>query len=165
MLQELFTLTVPKTCSCTPSHLAILVLLTIKGCLFTYVISQNLFMGGSNAFYRNKAENGAAIYASNHSVVTFNDHSVTKFESNTVTNNGGAIYLNNCASVILEGSSIVESQNNNARKNGGSVYLDNNSGIRFKGDSKVHFTTTRLSLKELCIAKPIQVSCLVRSVR
>ena len=105
-----------------------------------FLSNQNLHITGKNSFINNTAENGAGIFATNHSTVTFSSHSATKFNHNTAMNSGGAIYLINCTRVLFEGKSEVLFNRNIATKeDGGSICSYNNSKIIFKGNSDIQF--------------------------
>ena len=73
-----------------------------------------LHINGEVLFENNTAENGAGIYISGHSTVTFGENSNTKFINNFVYYNGAAIFLNDHSSVIFDQNSIVTFTDNKA---------------------------------------------------
>ena len=103
-----------------------------------YILHLNLNINGEILFNGNKAENGAAIYASNHSNITFCNNSIAKFNHNSAISSGGAIYLANYSNVLYEGNSVSEFVQNNAQ-NGGCISLYKNSKIKFRGNSNIQF--------------------------
>ena len=67
-----------------------------------YLTNQNLFITGNTEFYGNSAEDGAAIFISDHSNVTFHNSAVVNFRHNTANKNGGAIFLTNHSNIIFK---------------------------------------------------------------
>ena len=98
-----------------------------------------LHINGEVLFENNTAENGAGIYISGHSTVTFGENSNTKFINNFVYYNGAAIFLKDHSSVIFDQNSIVTFTDNKATN--GTVYSEANSSITFKGTSEVTFSS------------------------
>ena len=81
----------------------------LKNCNFyhntavpVYLTYQNLYISGSNAFFKNTAENGGGIFISNYSNVTFHKGATVNFTSNTAKSNGGAIFITNHSSIIFK---------------------------------------------------------------
>ena len=66
-----------------------------------FLINQVLLLKGNVLFQSNRAENGAAIYISNHSRVIFGEDSDVAFIQNSADNAGGAIFLNNHSSLLF----------------------------------------------------------------
>ena len=104
-----------------------------------YLSNTNLYIKGNVLFDNNEAENGAGIFISDHSNVTFGNASNVTFAQNTATINGGAIYVNNWSSVVFEKDSLAMFTNNKATRSGGTIYSYNNSGIILKKNSIASF--------------------------
>ena len=111
-----------------------------------YLSNQNLEIIGNVAFENNEADNGAGIFISNHSDVTFGKGSNVTFVHNTATINGGAIYVNNWSSVVFENDAHVMFTSNKATRSGGTIYSYNNSGILLKENSIASFTNSNAEL-------------------
>ena len=90
-------------------------------------------------FENNTAENGAGIYISGHSTVTFGENSNTKFINNFAYYNGAVIFLKDHSSVIFDQNSIVTFTDNKATN--GTVYSEASSSITFKGTCEVAFSS------------------------
>ena len=104
-----------------------------------YLSNQNLYIKGSVLFENNEAENGAGIFISDHSNITFGKASNVMFAQNTATINGGAIYVNNWSSVVFENNAHVMFTSNKATSSGGTIYSYKYSGIILKENSAVRF--------------------------
>ena len=90
-------------------------------------------------FKNNTAENGAAIYVTNHSTIIFGENSYVKFFNNLVDSNGGAIFINSHSSVTFEQNFIVTFNDNKGIK--GTIYSEDNSNVTFKATSQVTFNS------------------------
>ena len=97
----------------------------------------NVHINGEVLFENNVAKNGAGIYISDHSTVTFGENSKTKFITNTVRHNGAAIFLNDHSSLLFDNNSIVTFADNRATN--GTIYSMDSSIVKFKATSKVTF--------------------------
>ena len=105
-----------------------------------YLSNQNLYVVGNVLFINNTVGYGAAIYANDHSTITFVANSVIAFTDNTANNSGGALSLNHYSSVIFEGNCVVTFSNNIATQQyGGSIYSYNNSKGVIKQNCSVQF--------------------------
>ena len=120
--------------------------LLLIGCTFSgnkgislYLSNQNLHIFDNTTFDNNKAELGAAVFATDHSTITFSKNSVVTFNQNTVNNSGGAIFLSHSSSAIFEANCFVVFNNNIANHNGGSIFAYNNSNVVLRGNSSVQF--------------------------
>ena len=130
-------------------------------------MNYNVYIQGNLLFEGNQAQNGGAMYISDHAEIKFSHNSNVMFKNNTA-NKGGAIYINNNVSVVCEGKSMSKSTennmindgtihsnscsnntfiedptvsfiNNNAREEGGAIYVHGNSIITYKDKCKVVF--------------------------
>ena len=90
-------------------------------------------------FENNVAENGAGIYISDHSTVTFDKSSNVKLVNNSVYHNGAAIYVGRQSNVIFEQSSVVTFNDNTASN--GTVYCKAGSNVIFKANCNVTFSS------------------------
>ena len=99
---------------------------------------QNLYISGEVSFEKNVAEYGAGIYMSNHSTVTFDKNSNTKFINNSVHYNGAAIFLNDHSSILFDNNSTVTFTGNRATN--GTIYSKANSNMTFKATNQVMFS-------------------------
>ena len=88
-----------------------------------FLSNHNLQITGNSTFTNNTAENGAAIFAANNSIITFSSHSTVIFNHNTAKNSGGAIYLTNYSLALFEGTSEVTFNRNSAPKRRWRIYL------------------------------------------
>ena len=98
-----------------------------------------LNISGDILFKKNRAENGAGIYISDHSTVIFGENSNVKFINNSVDHNGSAIFMNNYSSVTFEQNSIAIFNDNKGIS--GTIYSEDNSNITFKATSQVIFNS------------------------
>ena len=96
-----------------------------------------LHISGDIIFMNTITENGAGIYISNHSTVTFGENSNVKFINNSADYKGGAIFMNIHSSVTFEKESIVSFNDNKGIS--GTIYSEDNSNITFKANSQVIF--------------------------
>ena len=101
-----------------------------------YVLQQNLLIEGTVLLQGNV---GSAIYAIDHSNVTFGKNSTVTFVSNKAGGgNGGAIHLNNGSNLIFEQTSVVLFGCNKA-KYGAAIHLNDKSSVLFDKSSNVNF--------------------------
>ena len=103
-----------------------------------YAINHKIFLNGKVLFKNNTAENGAGIYISDHSTVTFDKNSDVAFIQNSANYRGGAVFLSNHSSIIFDHNSIVIFNNNSATN--GTVYSDGGSNVTFKANCHVTFS-------------------------
>ena len=103
----------------------------------------NLHVSGDILFENNVAGNGAGIYISDHSTVTFDESSNAKFINNYVDLNGAAIFLMYHSNAIFEQSSVVTFNDNKASN--GTVYCEASSNITFKANSEVTFSSNSVT--------------------
>ena len=115
-----------------------------------YLSNQNLYIKGNVLFENNEAENGAVIFISDHSNVTFGKSSNVTFAQNTATINGGAIYINNWSSVVYENSAHVMFTSNKATQ-GGAIYSGTDSSIEFHNNSTAIFNMNEATKNGGCI--------------
>ena len=80
---------------------------------------------------------GGTIYLE-HSQISFEGNSITRFRNNVACNIGGAIYSRS-STVSFEENSTTEFTNNYARQYGGAIYSDDGS-ISFEENSTTEFT-------------------------
>ena len=105
-----------------------------------YLSNQNLCIIGNSSFNENRAKHGAGIFATNHSTITFSNHSSTTFDHNTAVDSGAAIYITYYTRVLFDGNSQVSFNRNNATTgDGGAIYSYDNSEIIFKENSDIQF--------------------------
>ena len=104
-----------------------------------YAINHNeIYLSGKILFESNTADNGAGIYISDHSTVTFVNNSEVTFIQNSAKHKGGAVFLRNHSSIIFDQNSVVDFINNGA--NNGIVYSDTGSNVTFKATCHVTFS-------------------------
>ena len=98
-----------------------------------------LHISGEVLFENNAAENGAGIYISYGSTVTFDESSNAKFINNSVDHSGAAIFLTDNSSVIFEENSIVTFNDNKATN--GTIHCNDSSNVIFKGTCEITFSS------------------------
>ena len=81
-----------------------------------YLSHQDLHIHGSIEFYNNTAENGGAIFISDHSNVIFHKTAMVNFTNNSANNYGGAIFLTNHSSIIFKDNSTTYHFDNKLHK-------------------------------------------------
>jgi len=102
-----------------------------------------MFHGNSMvAFIRNKAKNGAVIFSSTYSDVTFDGNVKVTFESNKASENGGSINLDDNSNVIFDGNATTAFDNNTATM-GGAMYCNRYSYVVVQGNTTVEFTNNK----------------------
>ena len=104
------------------------------------VINNKIYFSGQTLFYNNTAENGAGIYASDHSTITFDKNSNVTFIQNSVNGMGGAVFVRNKSTCEFDQNSEVKFYYNTATR-GGAIYSEINSNVTFKATSKVTFSS------------------------
>ena len=132
-----------------------------------------LHISGEVLLENNVAEDGAGIYISDHSTVSFSEISNVTFSNNSVYHNGATIFLNNnstaifdnnsivtfndnvagngtiyskiCSNVIFRGACEVTFRSNLVVQYGSAIYSYDNSQVVFKGNSRVSFSTNAIS--------------------
>ena len=105
-----------------------------------------LHINGKVSFKNNMADNGAGIYISHYSILTFDEDSTVKFNNNTAIN--GTIYSNVSSNVTFKANSEVTFSNNSATQYGAAIYSADNSHVTFTGNSIVTFSNNDISLSE-----------------
>ena len=103
----------------------------------------SLHVSGDVLFENNVAENGAGIYISDHSIVTFVESSNVKLVNNSVYHNGAAIFVSRHSNVIFEQSSVVTFNDNKASN--GTVYCKASSTVTFKANCNVTFSSNSVT--------------------
>ena len=98
-----------------------------------------LSISGDILFKSNRAENGAGIYISDHSIVIFGENSNVKFINNSVDHNGSAIFMNSHSNVTFEQNSTTTFNDNKGIS--GTIYSEDNSNTTFKATSQVIFNS------------------------
>ena len=98
----------------------------------------DLYIYGKVFFANNTAENGAGIYISDHSTVTFDNRLVVKFNNNKATN--GTIYSKTSSRITFKANSEVTFNSNIAIQYGSTIYSFHNSYVTFTGNTKVTFS-------------------------
>ena len=102
-----------------------------------YATNQKIYLNGKVLFENNTAENGAGIYISDHSTVTFVNDSEVTFIQNSAKH-GGAVFLRNHSGIVFDQNSVVAFINNVASN--GTVYSDAWSNVTFKETCNVTFS-------------------------
>ena len=102
-----------------------------------------LRVSGNVLFENNVAENGAGMYISDRSTITFDENSNAKFINNCVDHNGAAIFLNYHSNVTFEQSSVVTFNDNKASN--GTVYCEASSNVTFKANCNVKFSSNSVT--------------------
>ena len=92
------------------------------------------------------ADNGAGIYISDHSTITFGKDSTVKFNNNTAIN--GTIYAKTSSNVTFKANCEVTFSNNSATHYGAAIYSVDNCYVKFMENSKVTFINNDISLSE-----------------
>ena len=98
-----------------------------------------LHVRGDVMIENNVAENGAGIYISDYSTITFDKSSNVKLVNNSANHNGAAIFVSHHSNVIFEQSSVVTFNDNKASS--GTVYCEASSNVTFKGNCNVTFSS------------------------
>ena len=105
-----------------------------------------LHISGKVSFGNNVADNGAGIYTSNHSIISFGEDSTVKFNNNTAIN--GPIYSKASSNVTFKANCEVIFSDNSATQYGAAIYSVDNSHVKFMENSKVTFINNDISLSE-----------------
>ena len=101
-----------------------------------YASNQNIYIRGTVSFKNNTADNGAGIFITDHSKVTFCSNSSVTFAGNAVLHNGGAIYSTDHSIITFREDSVVNLVNNEATQgDGGAVYSKTHSIIVIEGNA------------------------------
>ena len=98
-----------------------------------------LHISGEVLFENNAAKNGAGIYISYGTTVTFDESSNAKFINNFVDYSGAAIFLTANSNVIFEENSIVIFNDNKATN--GTIYCEESSNVTFQGTCEITFSS------------------------
>ena len=104
-----------------------------------YAINHNIYLNKKFLFQNNTALNGAGIYISDYSTITFDRDSDVIFTQNSANYRGGAIFLSNRSILLFEHNSVVTFTNNKATN--GTVYSEANSNVVYKGTCQVTFSS------------------------
>ena len=105
-----------------------------------------LHIYGKASFESNMADNGAGIYISDHSTITFGENSTIKFNNNKAIN--GTIYSKASSNVMFKANCEVTFSNNSATQFGAAIYSSDNSHVTFTKNSEVTFSSNYVSLIE-----------------
>ena len=105
-----------------------------------------LHIYGKVSFENNVADNGAGIYISDHSTITFGENSTVKFNNNKAIN--GTIYAKVSSNVTVKANCEVTFNNNSATQYGAAIYSSDNSHVTSAENSKVTFSNNDISLSE-----------------
>ena len=100
-------------------------------------INHNIYLNGKVMFQNNIAKDGAGIYISDYSTVTFDENSDILFVQNSANNRGGAVFLKNHSICLFDQNSIATFTDNKATI--GTVYSDASSNVTFKATCEVTF--------------------------
>ena len=103
-----------------------------------HVFNHNIYFTGKVLFQNNTAENGAGIYISDHSTVTFDKNSDVKFIQNSADHRGSAIFLRKNSVGLFDQNSVVTFNNNKVTN--GTIYCEDSSNVIFKGTCQVTFS-------------------------
>ena len=120
-----------------------------------YLMNQNLQIKGNVEFIGNVAEDGGAIYISDHSNVSFHKDTKVIFKVNKVSNNGGAIFLTNHSNILFKDYPVFDHCYNSqvgdtlvalGKKNGKItlIFFGNNAG-NFGQDIYAHSSNITIS--------------------
>ena len=101
---------------------------------------------GKVSFENNVADNGAGIYVSDHSTITFDKNLTVKFNNNTAIN--GSIYSKASSNVTFKENCKVTFSNNSATQYGAAIYSSDNSHVTVTGKSEVTFSNNDVSVSE-----------------
>ena len=101
---------------------------------------------GKVSFENNVADNGAGIYISDHSTITFGENSTIRFNNNKAIN--GTIYSKASSNVTFKANCKVTFSNNSATQYGATIYSSDNSHVTFTGNSEVTFSNNDVSLSK-----------------
>ena len=99
-----------------------------------YLTNENLQIGGNVEFVGNVAENGGAIFISDHSNVSFCRGTLVTFTLNRADNNGGAIFLTNHSNILFKGHHCYNNQIGDTP-----VAHGKKNGLNFYGNSAGNF--------------------------
>ena len=105
-----------------------------------------LNINGKVSLENNVADNGAGIYISDHSTITFGENSTVKFNNNTAIN--GTIYSKASSNVTFKANCEVTFSNNSATQYGAAIYSSDNSHVTLTENSSVTFSNNDISLSE-----------------
>ena len=105
-----------------------------------------LHVYGKVSFENNVVDNGAGIYISDHSTITFGKNSTVKFNNNTAIT--GTIYVKASSNVTFKANCEVTFSNNLATQYGSAIYSYDNSYVTLTGNSKVTFNSNDVSLSK-----------------
>ena len=105
-----------------------------------YCIRSNIVFKGNSTITltHNRALDGGAFLADDHSNISLTENSVLLFVSNKAALSGGAGYFNSHCNFIMEGNVMVTFDNNRAYY-GGAVCVNNNTGLTLQGNSTIFF--------------------------
>ena len=105
-----------------------------------------LHIHGKVSFENNVVDNGAGIYISDHSTITFGENSTVKFNNNTAIN--GTIYAKASSKMTFKANCEVTFSNNLATQYGSAIYSIDNSHVTLTGNSVVTFSNNDVSLSK-----------------
>ena len=105
-----------------------------------------LHINGKVLFENNTADNGAGIYISDHSTITFGENSTVKFNNNTAIN--GTIYAKASSNVTFKANCEVTFSNNSATQYGAAIYSSDNTHVTLTGNAEVSFSSNDVSLSK-----------------
>ena len=108
-----------------------------QGVTSIYVKNQKITLNGNVLFQNNTAKNGAGLYISDYSTLTFGKNSNVIFIQNSAYNGGAAVFLRNHSVVSFDQNSIFTFNNNYAIS--GTVYSITSSNVTFAGSCKASF--------------------------
>ena len=106
-----------------------------------YASNQNIYIRGNVSFENNEADNGAGIFITDYSAITFCSNSNVTFVRNTVNYNGGAIYSTDYSNITFREESVVSLSYNEAKQGGGAIYSRTHCNIVIKGNAS--FSTNK----------------------
>ena len=104
-----------------------------------YLANQDVYLLEKVVFQNNTAENGAGIYISDHSTVTFGKDSNVAFIHNSADFSGGVVYLGGHSSLMFDCNSVASFNNNNPKR--GTILCEANSNVTFQATSEVIFSS------------------------
>ena len=104
-----------------------------------FVKNQKISFSGELLFQNNTAKNGAGIYITDHSTISFGENSDALFIQNSADYKGGAIFLKNHSIVLFDVNSKIKFNYNKASS--GIVHCKTNSTVMFTGNCEVTFSS------------------------
>ena len=109
-----------------------------------FVKNQKISFSGELSFQNNTAKNGAGIYITDHSTISFGENSDASFIQNSADYKGGTIFLKNHSIVLFDVNSKIKFNYNKASS--GIVHCKTNSTVMFTGNCEVTFSSNSVTV-------------------